>query len=150
LRRVHNLINSACTVFGIIRDETWDIHFKLFLEERAERIFDIIREYTIERAIEISTRHGVQSSDGEVIKTPVKPRLKDLISAGKVLIGERVFTKKQPDQIATIVDGDTVEYGGERLPINTWGQRMTGWSSISIYNSVFLVRTGQPLKNLRE
>ncbi len=39
---------------------------------------------------------------------------------------------------------------GEKLAINTWGQQMTGWSSISIYNNVFLVRTGQPLKNLRE
>jgi formate hydrogenlyase subunit 4 len=73
-----------------------------------------------------------------------------LIITGKIHIGEPVFTKKQPDQIATIIDGDTVEYQGEKLPINTWGQRMTGWSSISIYNSVFLVRTGQPLKNLRE
>jgi hypothetical protein len=132
---------------GMITDETWDIHFKLFLEERAQRIFDIIKEYTTERAIEISTRHGMQTSE---VKVPTKPRLKDLISAGRVRIGEQVFTKKQPDQIATIVDGDTVEYRGERLPINTWGQRMTGWSSISIYNSVFLVRTGQPLKDLRE
>jgi hypothetical protein len=138
--------------FGVthVTDETWDIHFKLFLEERAERIFDIIKEYTIERAAEISTRHGMQVSDGEPIKMPAKPRLRDLISTGKVQIGERVFTKKQPYQIATIVDGDTVEYGGERLPINTWGQRMTGWSSISIYNSVYLVRTGRPLKDLRE
>jgi hypothetical protein len=135
---------------GMITDAAWDVHFKLFLEERAERIFDIIKEYTVERAIEISTRHGAQGSDSEIIKVPMKPRLKDLISAGKVLIGERVFTKKQPDEIATIVDGDTVEYRGERLLINTWGQRMTGWSSISIYDSVFLVRTGQPLKNLRD
>jgi formate hydrogenlyase subunit 4 len=71
-------------------------------------------------------------------------------TAGKVHIGERVFTKKKPTQFATIIDGETVEYRGEKLPINTWGQQMTGWSSISIYNSVFLARTGQPLKNLRE
>lgn len=148
--RLAECLTSHLIPEGMITDETWDVHFKLFLEERALRIFDIIKEYTIERALEMSTRHGMQVSDSEMMKVPMRPRLKDLISTGKIQVGEQVFTKKQPDQIATIVDGDTVEYRGERLPINTWGQRMTGWSSISIYNSVFLVRTGQPLKDLRE
>jgi len=134
----------------MISDETWDILFKIFLEDRAQSIFDLIEKYTIERATEISTQHGIQTNNGDQIKVLTKPRLKDLISTGKVHIGEPVYTKKQPNQFATIIDGDTVEYQGEKLSINTWGQQMTGWSSISIYHSVFLVRTGQPLKNLRE
>ncbi len=73
-----------------------------------------------------------------------------MITNGKVFIGDRVFTKKQPDRLATIVDGDTVEFEGEKLPINTWGQQMTGWSTINIYSSVLLQRTGQPLKSVRE
>ncbi len=134
----------------IITDETWDILFKLFLEDRAQSIFDLIEQYTIERAAEISARHSIQTSDGEMINAPSKPRLKDLIATGRVRAGERVFTKKKPERFATIIDGDTVEFEGKQMPINTWGQNMTGWSSISIYNSVFLARTGQPLKNLRE
>jgi hypothetical protein len=134
----------------MITDETWDILFKLFLEDRAQSIFDLIEKYTIERAAGMAAKHSMQTNNGDTLKIPTKSRLRDLISTGKIHIGEPIFTKKQPSQIATIIDGDTVEYQGEKLPINTWGQRMTGWSSISIYNSVFLVRTGQPLKNLRE
>lgn len=134
----------------MIKDDTWDLFFKLFLENRAQSIFDIIEKYTLDQASEIALRHSMQVQMTETTKTLMKPRLKDFIQAGKVHVGERIFTKKRPDQTATIVDGDTVEYQGELLPINTWGQRMTGWSSISIYNSVFLVRTGQPLNTLRE
>lgn len=134
----------------MITDETWNSHFKLFLEERAERIFDLIKHYTTEVANEMAARYGSQAEGSQEMQVPVRPRLKDLITEGKVLVGERVFTRKRPDQFATIIDGDTVEFEGEQIPINTWGQQMTGWSSISIYNSVFLVRTGQPLKNLRE
>jgi hypothetical protein len=134
----------------IIMDNTWDILFKLFLEDRAQSIFDIIEKYTIGRATEMAAKHSMQVQVSETTSVLTKLRLRDLIYAGKVHIGERIFTKKQPERTATIVDGDTVEYQGEILPINTWGQRMTGWSSLSIYNSVFLVRTGQPLKSLRE
>jgi len=134
----------------MITDETWDILFKLFLEDRAQSIFDLIEKYTFERIAKMAALYSMQTTSGEPVKVPTKPRLRDLISTGKIHIGEPVFTKKQPDQLATIIDGDTVDYQGEKLPINTWGQQMTGWSSISIYNSVFLVRTGQPLKNLRE
>lgn len=148
--RLATCLTSHLIPEEMINEETWDTLFKLFLDERAKSIFSLIEKYTIERAIEMATRHSIQTSDSEMIKVPTKPRLKDLISSGKIHIGEHVFTKKQPDQFATIVDGDLVEYRGEILPINTWGQKMTGWSSISIYHSVFLARTGQPLNDLRE
>ncbi|GHO98814.1 hypothetical protein KSF_088620 [Reticulibacter mediterranei] len=133
----------------MITDETWNSHFKLFLEERAETIFDAIKHYTTDVATEMMARYGSQSETSQEIPSSTKPRLRDLIAEGKVVVGERVFTRKRPDRFATIVDGDTVEFEGKRLPINTWGQQMTGWSSISIYNSMFLERTGQPLRNLR-
>jgi hypothetical protein len=38
----------------------------------------------------------------------------------------------------------------DHLQIHCWGQQITGWSSINIYESVYLERTGQPLKSLRQ
>jgi hypothetical protein len=73
-----------------------------------------------------------------------------MLAIGKIHAGERVFTRKQPDRFATIVDGDNVQFEGKLLSINTWGQQMTGWSAISIYDNVLLERTGQPLKSLRD
>jgi hypothetical protein len=80
---------------------------------------------------------------------PDKLRLKDMVALGKVAIGERVYTRKHPEQFASIRDGDHVEFDGKVMLINTWGQTMTGWSSISIYDSIYLERTGKPLKYLR-
>jgi hypothetical protein len=143
-------LSSHLIPVDMITDEIWNSHFKLFLEERAERIFDLIKHYTTEQAGEMIAYYGDQSESTPKSDVSLKPRLKDMIAEGKVSVGERIFTRKRPDRCAMIVDGDTVEFEGERMPINTWGQQMTGWSAISIYNSVFLERTGQPLKNLRE
>ncbi len=73
-----------------------------------------------------------------------------MLANGRVRVGDRVFVSKSPDLKATIVNGDEVEFEGQRLPINAWGQRVAGWKAINIYESVTLERTGQPLKTLRE
>jgi len=36
------------------------------------------------------------------------------------------------------------------LSLNSWGQQVTGWSSINIYEGVYLERTAQPLQSLRQ
>ncbi len=134
----------------MIRDETWNIHFKLFLEERAERIFDLIKHYTTDLTQQMLTRFVHQPDNFETILPLTRPRLKDLISSGKIATGERIFVRKHPEKVATIIDGDTVEFEGKHLSINTWGQLVTGWVSINIYNYVYLERTGQSLEKLRE
>ena len=131
-------------------DVTWNSHFQLFLQERAERIFDLIKHYTIELAPEMVARYTIQLDGNENVNIPMKPRLKDLLAEGKVFVGERVYIRKHPEKTATIVDGDTVEFAGKMLSINTWGQLVTGWTSINIYNRVVLERTGQTLEKLRE
>ncbi|MBV9864639.1 MAG: DUF262 domain-containing protein [Abitibacteriaceae bacterium] len=133
----------------MITDETWNSLFKLFLDERAQAIYTLIENYTSGRTVEMIARHGSQAEEQEVLEVTGKPRLKDMISSGRVRVGERVYTRKQPTCFATIIDGETVEYEGERILINTWGQKMTGWPSISIYQSVLLERNGQPLEKLR-
>jgi hypothetical protein len=73
----------------MISDETWNSHFKLFLEERAERIFDLIKHCTTDMAAEMAARYGSSAESSQVIEVPVRPRLKDLIAEGKVLVGSR-------------------------------------------------------------
>ncbi len=149
----HNLASclpSHLIPVDMITDINWNSHFRLFLDERAERIFELIQHYTLELTSEMLLRHGYQSDSSQSLPVPVKPRLKDMIADGKVAVGERVFIRKYPERVATIVDGDMVEYEGKQLPINIWGQQITGWMSINIYNSVVLERTGQTLEKLRE
>jgi tetratricopeptide (TPR) repeat protein len=77
-------------------------------------------------------------------------RLGEMISTGKIKIGERVYFSKKPDQLAKILDGRTVEFQGRRVPINQWARKMAGWSAINIYDWVCLERTRLPLGKLRE
>jgi len=131
-------------------DSTWNTHFKLFLTERAERLFELIKHYTTDSTAEMFQLFGSQSESNQNIAVVVKPRLKDLIASGKVSVGDKVYVRKAPNRIASIVDSDTVEFEGKYLPINSWGQQITGWSSINIYNYVVLARTGESLEKIRE
>src|SRR5579859_6095646 len=76
-----------------------------------------------------------QERDGSLI------RLGEMISSGKIHIGERVYVNKQPDQLAKIVDGRRVEYNGKTIFINEWARKMADWPSINIYSNVYLERT---------
>lgn len=98
----------------------------------------------------MAQRFGVAASDAtEPPRNNQKARLRDLLASGLVQVGERVFVKQHPDRLATIVDGNTVAFEGQHLSINTWGQQITGWISINIYEQVCLERTGQTLASLR-
>ena len=134
----------------MIHDSSWDDYFSLFLDERADHIFNKIETVTSLVAPEMIKDFGTLTDTGDLSQLREKAKLKDLLALGKVQAGEQVYTRKRPDQFAIIVDGDTVNFNGQIMLINTWGQQMTGWSSISIYDSVFLKRTGQPLKTLRD
>ena len=134
----------------MIHDSSWDDYFSLFLDERADHIFNKIEAVTSLMAPEMIKDFGAPTDTADLTQLKEKAKLKDLLALGKVQAGEQVYTRKKPDQFATIVDGDSVNFNGHIMLINTWGQQMTGWSSISIYDSVFLKRTGQPLKSLRD
>jgi hypothetical protein len=132
----------------MIGDPAWDASFGYFLKVRAESIFDLIEDYTIEPVADLINCFGTtQPVDGQTAEHRI--RLKDLIAVGKVLVGDAVYVPKNSSLVARIVDGDNVEYKGKRISINAWGQEVTGWPSINIYQSVRLVRTGRPLADLR-
>jgi len=131
-------------------EPTWNTCFKLFLEERAQALFALIDKYVIEPLPDMIHQHAVVGEATEQPSEGRKPRFNDMVQAKKVVPGDQLYTKKYPQRRATVVDGETVEYDGVRYPINVWGEKVTGWSSINIYDSVILERTGKPLRSLRE
>jgi hypothetical protein len=134
---------------NIITEPAWNSDFRHFLDERAQAIYALIDRYAIEPAAEMVQQHKGTSETGELTRLH-KARIKDMLIDGRVKVGDKIYVRKYPDRHAVIVNSDTVQYNGQQMPINTWGQNMTGWSSINIYEQVFLVRTGEPLKNLRD
>lgn len=153
-QKVNSQLSSCLTGHLIptdmINEPTWNECFKLFLEERAKQIFTLIYRYAMSPANDMAARYGSQSEGVEDTLAEGRERLKDMVADGRVRVNDRVFVRKQPDRFAKIIDGETVEFEGQQMLINTWGQLMTGWPSINIYDSVILERTGHPLKSLRK
>ena len=75
-------------------------------------------------------------------------RTTELFELGLLKSGMKLSIKGHPDSEATVVDGRSVEYRGERLSYNVWGCRVTGWLSIQIYSQA-LMEDGQLLEALR-
>jgi hypothetical protein len=134
----------------MITEPIWNECFKLFLEDRAKEIFTLIHRYAALPASDMAARFSSQSDSGDDSFEDRWERLKDMLADGRVQVNDRVFVRKQPDRFATIIDGENVDFEGRRMLVNAWGQLMTGWPSINIYDSVILERTDQPLKNLRK
>jgi hypothetical protein len=72
-----------------------------------------------------------------------------LFEAGLIQPGDKVYVQNHPDAAAIAIDAKWVEYQGKRLTYNGWGMHVTGWSSINIYPSTVVARTGQTLEELR-
>ncbi|NTW03655.1 MAG: DUF262 domain-containing protein, partial [Oscillochloris sp.] len=137
----------------ILADDTWNGLFGSFIEDRAKAIFALIQRYAIAPLAEMEATYGVPSGlsdEDDAPRSSGPDRLPEMLADGRVQAGERVYVAAHPDKLATIVSGNLVEYEGQRMSINTWGQQITGWSSIRIYTSVYLERTGKPLGALRE
>jgi hypothetical protein len=133
----------------MITEPTYNNYFGLFLNDRAKQIMQLIRKYAIDPAAEMALRYGAQSDSTEGRVSESRLRLPDMLADGRVRVGDRVYVKKQPSRMATITDGENVEFEGKHMTINAWGEQATGWPSINIYVSVILERTGQPLGELR-
>lgn len=136
----------------ILSDETWNGLFGSFIEDRAKAIFALIQRYAIAPLAEMEATYGVPTGfgDEEAVPRGGPDRLPAMLADGRLRVGDRVYVAAHPDKPATIVSGNDVEYAGQRMPINAWGQLITGWASIRIYTSVYLERTGKPLGALRE
>lgn len=138
-----------CIPSTMINELTWSGCFKLFLDERAQQLFDMIERYAMKPASDVAAQFSSGVDASVTMDAKARDRVRDMLADGRIRIGDRIFTRRWPDRFATIVDADTVEFEGQRLSMNIWGQQMTGWQSINIYTSVLLERTGRPIGQLR-
>lgn len=68
------------------------------------------------------------------------PKMDKLIEFGLINKGDKIYLTLKPDEsVATLVDEKYVDFNGEKLTINEWGCRVTGWQSIRIYAYVAIV-----------
>ncbi len=124
-----------------IRDEIVLNFERILPVDRAEEFFINISTTLVEE----------DETDDAIIKQKRRtfPRMPMLMEWGIVKAGDRLAIKNFPNSEATIIDSKFVEFRDKKFRFNEWGQEVTGWSSICIYDWAIVEATGQTLKELR-
>ncbi len=92
------------------------------------------------------------TASGKSAASPGRLRLqstKDLIRLGRLKVGDTLTIRDRDDSAARVLDGRHVEFKGQKMTFNQWGQRVTGWLAIRIYTEACLP-DGKTLNELRD
>lgn len=74
----------------------------------------------------------------------------ELYDAGLIKSGDTIHVSIEPEKKATLVDQKFCEYNGEKISIFEFAKRVTGCSSVNIFQVVVREETGQTFGELRE
>ena len=78
------------------------------------------------------------------------PKMDELIDAGYVKSGDELYITVSPDNSkATLIDSKYVNFNGEKMTLNDWGCKVTGWKSIRIYAYAAIVGEIETLQQKR-
>lgn len=79
------------------------------------------------------------------------PKMRELIEDGMIHIGDMLYVTVSPSNSkAILLDDKYVDYNGEKLTLNEWGCKVTGWKSIRIYAYVAIVGEIETLQEKRK
>ncbi|HCL4447780.1 TPA: hypothetical protein N2D04_003841 [Clostridium botulinum] len=78
------------------------------------------------------------------------PGMDKLFEWGIIKAGDAVVIKNRDNSEAIVIDSKYVDFKGEKLTFNKWGQKVTGWSSIRIYDWVLIKGKDKTLHEMRQ
>lgn len=82
--------------------------------------------------------------------SPTKyPKMDWLMEQGIIKTGDDIYVINHPEDIATVIDANTVEFNGEKLSFNQFGCKVTGWTVIQTYAMMKIVGNQETLAELR-
>ena len=65
------------------------------------------------------------------------PKMDKLIEFGIITPGDNLYITTDPDNsTASLIDAKYVLYKNEKMTLNEWGCKVTGWQSMIVYNKV--------------
>lgn len=77
------------------------------------------------------------------------PRMNKLFEWGIIKSGDTLTIKGQNESEAVIISEKEVSFNGKKMSYNQWGESVTGWSSICIYEWAILGNSGKTLDFFR-
>jgi CxxC motif-containing protein len=78
------------------------------------------------------------------------PRMDKLFEWGVIKSGDTVIIKNFDNSEAIVIDTKTVEYNGQKLTFNQWGEKVTGWSALSVYEWTIVKGSKKTLHEIRK
>lgn len=78
------------------------------------------------------------------------PGMDKLFEWAIIKSGDAVVIKNRDNSEATVIDSKYVDFKDEKLTFNKWGQKVTGWSSIRIYDWVLIKGADKTLHEMRQ
>lgn len=91
--------------------------------------------------LQVNSRKSVEAS---------LPKMSKLIEFGLIKPGDKIYVTISPDNSeATLLDDKYVDYRGNRMTLNEWGCKVTGWKSIRIYTYAAVVGEIETLQQKR-
>lgn len=79
-----------------------------------------------------------QNSTGERGSKTILPKMDKLMGWGLISPGDTVHIKNHADKKAQVIDSTYVEYENRKMRFNQWAQEVTKWSSICIYEWLYV------------
>lgn len=109
-----------------------------------------IKESTTKVVVSEIVNKKEKAENRKLTKKAYKPRINQLFEQGLLKSGDVLYIKTAPDKKAVVVDSKIVNYQGEMLTYNEWGNLVTGWTTICIYEHAVQERTNRLLDSLRK
>lgn len=77
------------------------------------------------------------------------PRMNKLFEWGVIKRRDQLKVRNFDDSLAEVVDEKNVKFNDRTMSYNNWGQEVTGWSTINIYEWAILISQNKTLHELR-
>lgn len=139
--------NSGRQNDGISLPENENFYNYENIKERGKEISNIIFDYCIPN-YPIDIKNLELGKDEKKIKKFMG--MNDFFDIGELSSGDEVYITLKPSQsIATLVDSKYVIFNGQKMTINEWGCKVTGWKSIRIYEYMAKVGESETLQDKR-
>lgn len=92
----------------------------------------------------------IEKATSNITRTNL-PRMQKLLEWNLLRKGDKIFIKNYDvsESEAEVIDSKTVKFKNSVLKYNAWGQKVTGWSSICIYEWAIKSENGKTLDQLR-
>jgi len=108
----------------------------------------LLDDYFVEIAESSEGKKKIYKTGSQVAKTKL-PKMEQLAQWGIIRPGDKVHIRARPSDVAEVIDSKSVRYNDQVMGFNQWGQMVTGWSAINIYEWTFVDGNDKSLDELR-